>query len=410
MDDKHRNLREMLAEAKDNSELMVDLAYAALFFGDPDMAEEVGSLEEQMSDLVQDMRGVCIMAVRNPKDSEGMSSVLQVISAIERIANDAVDIARIVTHKLGIPSQLVADLSEAEEVSHRVLVSEGSHLAHRPLSAHELPVQTGMRVMAVRRERTWNTDIDGDLILVPDDVLFLRGSPDGITRLRELAAAEPWLPPQITDDPFVTDLDRAVDVLVEMKNLSEVAVGLAYSALVLGDLGLAAEVRHLEDRLDEMKDRLELWVLRAASDKVDPSPLRGLLHLSQAAEDIGDQAQQMVWLIEQREDVHPILGIALGDSDEVVVRLPVAPDSEADDSTLSELQLAIEPGFTVLAIRRGGQYIYRPRGRARLLAGDELIASGPDEGREFLALRCGWRLVDPDGDGEMELEPMATIL
>ncbi len=410
MDDKHRNLREMLAEAKDNSELMVDLAYAALFFGDPDMAEEVGSLEEQMSDLVQDMRGVCIMAVRNPKDSEGMSSVLQVISAIERIANDAVDIARIVTHKLGIPSQLVADLSEAEEVSHRVLVSEGSHLAHRPLSAHELPVQTGMRVMAVRRNRTWNTDVDGDLILQPDDVLFLRGSPDGITRLRELAAAEPWLPTQITDDPFVTDLDRAVDVLVEMKNLSEVAVGLAYSALVLGDLGLAAEVRHLEDRLDEMKDRLELWVLRAASDKVDPSPLRGLLHLSQAAEDIGDQAQQMVWLIEQREDVHPILGIALGDSDEVVVRLPVAPDSEADDSTLSELQLAIEPGFTVLAIRRGGQYIYRPRGRARLLAGDELIASGPDEGREFLALRCGWRLVDPDGDGEMELEPMATIL
>ena len=76
-----------------------------------------------MSDLVQDMRAVCILAVRSPKDAEGMSSVLQVISAIERIANDAVDIARIVTHQLGIPAQLVADLSDAEEVSHRVLVS-----------------------------------------------------------------------------------------------------------------------------------------------------------------------------------------------------------------------------------------------------------------------------------------------
>ena len=41
-----------------------------------------------------------------------------------------------------------------------------------------------------------------------------------------------------------------------MKNLSETAVGLAYSALVFGDRGLAAEVRHLEDRLDEMKDHL----------------------------------------------------------------------------------------------------------------------------------------------------------
>ena len=397
----------MLAEAKDTSELMVDLAYASLFFGDPEMAEEVSSLEEQMSELVHDMRGVCTMAVRNPKDAEGMSSVLQVISAIERIANDAVDIARIVTHQVGIPAELVADLSEAEEVSHRVLVSEGSHLAHRPLSAHELPVQTGMRVMAVRRERTWITDVGGDLVLVPDDVLFLRGSPDGIRRLRELAAAEPWQQPQIVDDPFVTDLDRAVDVLVEMKNLSEVAVGLAYSALVFGDLGLAAEVRHLEDRLDEMKDRLEIWVLRAASEKADPTPLRGLLHLSQAAEDIGDQAQAMVWLIEKHEDVHPILGLALGDSDEVVVRLLVGADSQADGATLADLQLAIEPGFTVLAVRRGGQYIYRPRGRQQILADDELIASGPDEGRELLALRCGWRLVDPDGDGEMELQPVA---
>lgn len=406
MDDRPRNLREMLAEAKDSSELMVDLAYAALYFGDPDMAEEVGSLEDRMNQLVQDMRGVCIMAVRSPKDSEGMSSVLQVISAIERIANDAVDIARIVTHQLGIPAQLVADLSDAEEVSHRVLVSEGSHMAHRPLSAHELPVQTGMRVMAVRRDRTWITNVDGDTVLVPDDVLFLRGSPDGITRLRELAAAPIWTPPPMPEDTFTTDLDRAVDVLVEMKNLSEVAVGLAYSALVLGDLGLAAEVRQLEDRLDEMKDKLELWVLRAASEKVDPSPLRGLLHLSQAAEDIGDQARQMVWLIEKREDVHPILGLALGDSDDVVVRFPVGEGSRADGVTLGDLRLNIEPGFSVLAVRRGGQYIYRPRGRARLLAGDEIIASGPDEGRELLASLCGWRLVDPDGDGEMELEPV----
>ncbi len=410
MDDKPRNLREMLAEAKDRSELMVDLAYAALFFGDPDMAEEVSSLEEDMSDLVQDMRGICVLAVRHPKDAEGMSSVLQVISAIERIANDAVDIARIVTHQVGIPAELVADLSAAEEVSHRVTVFDGSHLAHRPLSAHELPVQTGMRVVAVRRGRTWITDVDGDLVIVPTDVLFLRGSPDGIARLRELAAAERWSPPLVTEeDLFVTDLDRAVDVLVEMKNLSEAAVGLAYSALVLGDRGLAAEVRLLEDRLDEMKDRLELWVLRAASGKPDPSSLRGVLHLSQAAEDIGDQAQAMVWLIEQQEDVHPILGLALGDSDEVVVKVPVAPDSEVDGRTLAELQLNIEPGFSILAIHRGGQYLYRPGGRVRLLAGDELIAGGPDEGREFLTMRCGWRLVDPDGDGEMELEAIAPL-
>ena len=87
MDDRPRNLKTMLSEAKDTSETMVDLAYAALYFGDYEMAEEVSDLEERLSDLVHDMQAVCILAVRNPKEAEAMSSVLQVISAIERIAN-----------------------------------------------------------------------------------------------------------------------------------------------------------------------------------------------------------------------------------------------------------------------------------------------------------------------------------
>lgn len=401
MDDKPRNLRFMLSEAKDTSELMVDIAYAALYFGDADMAEEVEHLEDRMSDLVHDMRAVCILASRSPKDAEAMSSVLQVVSAIERIANDAVDISRIVTGRLGIPRQLIADLSAAEEVSHRVLVSEGSHMAHRNLASLELPTVTGMRVMAIRREREWRTDLDGDDVLVPGDVLILEGPAAGIKRLRELAAMPPWQPPELEEQVTVTDLDRAVDVLVEMKNISEVAVGLAYSALVFRDVGLAAEVRHLEDRLDEMKVRLELWVLRASADDLDPGKLRGLLHLGQAAEDIGDQAQQMVWLIEQEEEVHPILSIALGDSDEVVMRVPVAPDSSAAGRSLRELQLDVVPGFSVLAVRRGGRYLYRPRGTAVLEEGDELIASGPDEGRSMLAERCGWRLETNEETGEL---------
>jgi uncharacterized protein with PhoU and TrkA domain len=407
MDDRPRNLRSMLSEAKDSSELMVDLAYAALYFGDPDMAEEVSELEEQMNELVHDMREVSILAARNPREAEAMASVLQVVSAIERIGNGAVDIARIVTHRLGIPRELVADLSSAAEVSHRVLVREGSHMAHRPLSALELPVATGMRVMAIRRGRDWNTDVEGDEVLLPGDVLFLEGPPAGILRVRELANAPFWEPPVPPEDGTLSDLDRAVDVLVEMKNISEVAVGLAYSALVFRDQGLAAEVRHLEDRLDEMKDRLEVWVLRAAAETLDPSPLRGLLHVAQAAEDLGDAAQQMVWLIEQGEQVHPILNIALGEADEVVVRMPVAAGSTADDAPLAELQLSTDPGFHVLGVRRGGRYIYRPRGSVRLQADDEIIATGPDEGRPILAQLLGWHLVERDDDtGSFDLEAL----
>ncbi|MCP3989735.1 MAG: potassium channel protein, partial [Actinomycetia bacterium] len=175
------------------------------------------------------------------------------------------------------------------------------------------------------------------------------------------------------------------DTIVEMKNLSEVAVGLAYSSLVYRDRSLAAEVRHLEDRLDEMKIRLELWVLRAAGDDIDPSRLRGLLHLAAAAEDLGDQAQQMVWLIEKSSDLHPVLHVALGDTDDVVLRMPVAESAAAAGRPLGDLDLPIEPGFNVLAIERNGRYLYRPRKHVELRAGDQVLADGPEEGRAALA-------------------------
>jgi uncharacterized protein with PhoU and TrkA domain len=340
-----------------------------------------------------------------------MASVLQIISAIESIANAAVDITRIVTHRLGIPHELISDLSNAEEVSHRVWIREGSHMAHRPLKDLEITVQCGMRVVAIRRERAWMIEeVDGDLVLLPGDVLFLRGSPAGIARLHELAAAPTWDPPESTPSGALTDLDRAVDVLVEMKNISEAAVGLAYSALALQDSGLAAEVRHLAERLDEMKDHMQLWVLRAAKHDVDPSPLRGLLQLANAAEELGNQAHQMVWLITDDRGFHPIVKVALGEADVVAVQVPVAAGSVVEGRSLAELQLDIEPGFHVLAIRRDNRYLYRPRGFAVLVSGDELIASGPQEGHARLAELCGWSVVEDEDDptSEFALVPLGA--
>ena len=407
MEDRPRNLKAMLSEAKDASELMVDLAYAALYFGDADMAEEVFELERRLSGLVHEMRATCVVAARSPRDADAMASVLQVISAIESIGDAAVDIAKIVTRRLGIPRALVADLSAAEEVSHRVRVRDVSHMAHRPLADLELPTVTGLTIVAIRREDDWITDVDGDVIVMPGDVLFLQGASAGIPRLRAMAGAPGWEPPRPPEDPAPSDLDRAIDVLVEMKNVSEVAVGLAYSALVFQDQGLAAEVNHLEDRLDDMRERLELWVLRSAHDEVDPSPLRGLLHLGQAAEALADAAQAMIWPLETGEELHPILGLALGESDEVVVRVPVADGAPCAGRSLHDLQLEVETGFYLLAIRRGGRYVYRPRKDVVLQANDELIATGPDEGHKLLTELCGYRLIEDDETGEDELIPVA---
>ena len=225
MDDKPRNLRTLLADAKDTSELMVDLAYAAVYFGDPDMADEVRDLESVLTQLVADMRSLAVLGVRHPREAPGMGRVLQVISAIERIGNDAVNIARTVTNNLGIPTHLVEELRDAEEVSHRVVVVEGSTMAHSALIDLELPVLTGMRILAVRGGDGWTTAVSGETILVPDDVLFLEGPPAGIPTVRELAGAPPRQP--IPETEPIEELDLvglALPQTAECDGISAVSV------------------------------------------------------------------------------------------------------------------------------------------------------------------------------------------
>src|ERR671922_245736 len=95
------------------------------------------------------------------------------------------------------------------------------------------------------------------------------------------------------------------DMLSEAKDTSELMVDLGYAALFFSDERMADEVAELEERLNElvheMREELELWILRASAETIDPSSLRGLLHLGGASEEIGDAAQQLVWLVEQGE-------------------------------------------------------------------------------------------------------------
>jgi uncharacterized protein with PhoU and TrkA domain len=213
-------------------------------------------------------------------------------------------------------------------------------------------------------------------VLRAGDVIFLQGPPEGVAEVRELAGAHPLADALEPAPPAgqLSEIDRAVDILIEMKNLSEVAVRLAYSALLYDDAGLAREVIAIED---EMRYRLERWVLLVATHVEDSSRLRGLLHLATASETIADCAMEVVWVVEKGEEVHPVLSAAIGESDEVVLKLTVSPGSPADDKTLGSLEIETEMGMYALAVNRGGD-TYRLRG------GDSLLVTGAPEGLEPL--------------------------
>jgi len=380
-------VKDLFVRAKDVAEVMVDLAYAAVFFGDDRIAQAVIDLEEEMSQIINELRKITILAARSPEDAERMSGVLAVASAMEKIGDAAEDIARVVLKDLGVPSQLRDDLRHAEEVVARVRLREDNQLEGKTLEELVLPIETGMWVIAIRRDVEWIFAPGGDEVLAAGDVLFLQGPEEGVDLVRELAGA----PRRDLSEPAektLTGLDRAVDLLVEMKNSSEVAVGLAYSAILFRDKGLAAEVSSIEDSTDEMQHELERWVLRAVKEGADPDDLRGLLHLAFASERIADAAQEMIWVVEREEEPHPIIAEALAEADEIVTECTVAEGSAAAERSLRALSLRTETGMDVLAIQRGGRWIYRPRGSTTLQAGDRVLAVGPEDGATELEDLC----------------------
>jgi uncharacterized protein with PhoU and TrkA domain len=373
-----------LAEIKDSSELMVDLAYAAVFYNDGDLAKEVEQLEERMFDHLHALRKLAILAARSPEDAEHMAGVLEVAAAVENIADAADDIARVVSSGLGIVDDLRQDLRHADEVVSRIKVIEEAAGVGQTLRELALPVETGMWVIATRRGGDWDLDPGADHVLSAGEVLLVKGPEDGVRLAREIVGAPPRPEPAEEPDLVFTDLDRAVDLLVEMKNSAEAAVGLAYSALLFNDQALAAEVASLEARSDAVHDQLESWVLRSAPEARNPDDLRGLLRLAQASESIFDSARSMTRLVEQGEELHPVIAAALVESDEVGFETVVQAGSPADGKSIRELSIETETGMFVLAVQRGRRWTYRPKPRFVLMPEDRVIALGPPEGGEEL--------------------------
>jgi uncharacterized protein with PhoU and TrkA domain len=389
MDDQPKNVKELLVESKDAAELMVDLAYAAVFFDEEKLAREVERLEERMDGNLRRLRIMAMLAARSPEDAEGMAGVLWIADAIEKIGDAASDIGRVVAARLGIPDALRPDLRHADEVSGRVKVQEDAPAVGRTLRDLSFPTETGVWVMAIRSGMDWEFDPGPDDVVSEGDVLLVRGPEEGLNMIRALVGAPPLPAMPESDAPPLSELDRAVDILVEMKDLSEAAVGLAYSSLLFNNRALAAEVGTLEARSDILHDDLESWVLRAAPEARNPDDLRGLLRLASASESICDAARDLTWYVEHGEPLHPVVQMALEETEETSAETVVERGSRADGLSLKELRLETETGMFVLAVQRGARWIYRPRAGFQLREGDRLISVGPEEGEEELLALCG---------------------
>lgn len=374
------SFKDVLIEMKDVSELMVDLAYSAILFDSKEIALEVINLEESMNKLVYQARIQSVLGARRLEEAEAMSGMLQVAEAAERIANSASDVAKLILKDIRFPAKLKRVFPEAEEIVTRVIVGQGSELVGRTLGELKIQSTTGMQVIAIRRGRGWIYDPDKTTRVESGDILISRGSEAGAAILSRMAGVTECAPGESSHAAEVDDLDRAVQLIIEMKNLSELSVGLAYTSLLFNNKEVAHEVVALDSTLDDMRYDLDLWILEAARKIDDVRYLRGLLYMSSFAQGISDSAHAIVDVILRDIEVPPVFKKIVRESDEIITRVPVAGSSLLVARTLKEASLSTVTGMVVLAIKHRDRWVYRPGKDVRLASGDIIIAKGRRDG------------------------------
>jgi uncharacterized protein with PhoU and TrkA domain len=181
-------------------------------------------------------------------------------------------------------------------------------------------------------------------------------------------------------------------LFLEMKNLSELMIDLAYSSALFNDKELAEDVLELEKRVDTLTYLLEMEIMIAARDAKDAEALVGVSTVASAADKISDAAADIAAIVTQNIGVHPIVSEVFEKVEERLMRAKASGESILVGKQIGELDLAARMGVDIIAIRRNKDWVIDPKETEEIKFGDILIARGAPSGiKEFKELAEGKR-------------------
>jgi len=180
------------------------------------------------------------------------------------------------------------------------------------------------------------------------------------------------------------------ETLLEMKDLSEIMIDLAYSAALFDSRALSEEVIEMERRVDTLAYQLNMSAMVATRDAEDAESLVPVSVVATAADKISDAAGDIAMIVLRDIGIHPIVREAFEKVEEQLARMEIDANSVLVGKRLGELALAAKIGVDVIAIRRGKEWIINPDENVSILKGDVLIVRGAPLGvEEFEGLAKG---------------------
>lgn len=174
------------------------------------------------------------------------------------------------------------------------------------------------------------------------------------------------------------------ELLVGMKDLSELMIDLAYSSALFHDRELAEEVLKFEEHVGTLAYLLGMNAMVAVRDAADAESLVGVSMVATSVEKIADAAADIATLVLREIGVHPIVREAFKETEEKLGRAEVKSNSILVGKKIGDLDLAATMGVDIIAIRRVREWIINPSDNEKIKDSDILLTRGAQLGVEEL--------------------------
>ncbi|MBK5113123.1 MAG: hypothetical protein KGD59_02650 [Candidatus Heimdallarchaeota archaeon] len=373
--------KDALKQIKDLCSIIVDLAYSSIIYEDKGLADEVKELRDLAVKLNYLLTMSLQVAVRDGRDAQATLPLVVMGQASKDIANSATDISNVLLKGFTV-HQTIKDLSQrvARDLM-RGKISEESILKGYAIKDITEKMNYSVTIYGLRQDGKWKIKPDQTIQIKAGDIILASGSSSGISLLKLLVGgtAEEISPPEEEEeDPSEESLaDNIVDYLIALKDTSEVMVDLAYGAVLYNNKELAQLVTNMEKRVDTIRNKAEIAVLRLSKTPTeDISALQGLIRIIEATENISDSANQIAKTVLAELPSHPIIELVVEESTENIFEMLVEESSLIVEKTVPAGNYLDEFGIRVLAIKRSGGHYFKPRRRTKIHVGDTIIFTG----------------------------------
>lgn len=174
------------------------------------------------------------------------------------------------------------------------------------------------------------------------------------------------------------------ELLIEVKDISELMIDLAYSAALFDNEELAEEVLELESQVETLVYLLNMNAMLAVRDAEDAESLVGIPTVASAVDKISEAAADIAHIVLKDIRIHPLIRDVFSRVEEQIARIEIKSNSILIGRSLGQLELASKIGVDIIAIRRNKRWLIDPEDEEIIQEDDIMIVRGTHMGIEEL--------------------------